>query len=60
MKNDKKNERKRNQRIETLGEVMRCRRKINDALDEIEKEGNERFLNQILTILNKHIEKRGY
>lgn len=51
----RKDERKANENTTTEG-VIRCREKISEMVNQIE---NEKFLSQIVTILKKHIEKRG-
>lgn len=60
MKNERKNKRKMDECTEVMGGIIWYRNKINYSLDKIEKEGDRKFLNQVLTILNKHIQKRGY
>lgn len=45
-----------NENIIKTEEVKRCREKIIEMVGQIE---DEKFLNQIHTILRKHIEKRG-
>lgn len=55
MKKIKKNKRKANNNL-GKGGVLWYRKKIVDMVHKIE---DEKYLNQILTILKKHIEKRG-
>lgn len=55
MKNERKNKRKMDERVESPGEVIWYRDKINYSLDKIEKEGDRKFLNQVLTILNESV-----